>query len=487
MLWGMWLAGCGEQAVCEEESGGNVLVVVLDDMGVDTVGSYGLHPEPPQTPSLDALAARGLRFDRAYSAPLCAPARAILLTGRYGRRHGLGTNIPFDWFDGELPLSEQTVAEAARDGEWGYATAAFGKWHLMTRSTRQSLDHPNAQGFDHFDGTIANPTDVWDDSDGRHHDHFHWERLINGQIEHVDGYLATATVDATLQALPTLSEPWLAYVGLHLPHGPMHVAPASLQGTGVTEESAEVDKFAAMVEAADTELGRLLEELPEDTTVIVVGDNGSDLPLVRPPWTLPGGKSTLFEGGIRVPLLVAGPWVEPGRTDALVHTVDVAATVAALTCGELQRPDGLSLLPLLRDPAAPSPRQYVYSELFGPPGPPDYDTDLRTVLDGHYKLIRNVNSGEETLHALGLSPAEESPDLLASGEVPEGVYEELSAQMDTLDRRVRYDRGCAHTGAPGALAVLIVLLIPMNRDRRRSGPPRARAEAGPPGRRRPSR
>jgi arylsulfatase B len=458
----MGLMGCGQQPVpCEEASGGNVLVVVLDDMGVETLGAYGLHPEPPQTPHLDALASRGIRFDRAYSSPLCAPARATLLTARYGRRHGLGTNIPFDWYDGELPLSEQTVAEAARDGAHGYATAAFGKWHLMTRSTPGSLDHPNEQGFDHFDGTIANPTDVWDDSDGLRHDHFHWERLVDGQVEHMDGYLTSWTVDSALQALPTLSEPWLAYVGLHLPHGPMHVAPAHLQGTGVTEEDSDADKFAALVEAADTELGRLLEGLPSETTVIVVGDNGSDLPLVRAPWALQGGKSTLFEGGIRVPLLVAGPLVQaPGRSDALVHTVDVAATVAALTCGDLQRPvDGLSLVPLLQDPSARFPRQYVYTELFGPPGPPDYDTDYRAVLDGRYKLIRNVNTGEETLHAIGLSPAEESGDLLAKGSVPD-AYDALARQLDELDGELRYDgRGCAQAGSASGSAWLVAILL----------------------------
>lgn len=455
---------------CSPKAGGNVLVLVLDDMGVDTVSGYGLHPDPPSTPSLDALAARGIRFDRAYSTPLCASSRATLLTGRYGRRNGFGTNIPFDWFQAELPLSETTVAEAARDGAFHYTTAAFGKWHLMTRTTERALLHPNDQGFDHFDGTIANLTDVWDDSDGRRHDFFHWESLVDGKIEHIDGYATSHTVDSVLDALPALPEPWFVYVGLHLPHGPLHVPPSNLQQTGVTDLDPDAEQFIAMVEAMDHEIGRLLLGIPAETTIIAVGDNGTDLLYVRPPWVLQGGKSTLFEGGIRVPLLIAGPAVRTASSSSakLVQTVDVAATIAELTCGDLGDPhDGVSLLPSLEDPDAAGPRSFVYTELFGNPGPPPYSTDLRVVLDKDYKLIRNALTGEETLHQIDISPALESGDLLATGEAPAQEHQRLSDAMDALDRELDFkDRGCHHSHGQQTIAAALACLLATRRHQR---------------------
>lgn len=476
-LWSLlglssWLSACAppEGAPCEGPCGGNVLLVVLDDMGLETVGAYGLHPDPPSTPNLDALAEAGMRFDRVYATPVCAASRATLLTGRHGRRHGLGNNIPFDTFDHELPLKERTIARAASEGPYGYTTAAFGKWHLMTRSTRRALDHPNASGFDHFDGTLANPTDVWDRSDGRRHDHFHWERLVDGQTEHVSGYLASSTVDAALDWIPGMAEPWLVYMALHLPHGPLHVPPSHLQGTDATEASPPGEQFAAMVEAADTELGRLLDGLPAETTVIVVGDNGTEEPNVRSPWAVRGPKGTMFEGGLRVPLLVAGPPVaSPGAvSDALAHTVDVAATVAHLTGGQLSEPvDGVSLLPLLADPEASS-RELVYTEMFGPAGHPPYTTDLRTVLDENYKLIRDAVTGQETMHALALSPADESSDLLETGNFPEAEYRKLAAALDHVDSWLKEQGplGCSQGAIaypPGALLTCLSAVIAWRR------------------------
>jgi arylsulfatase A-like enzyme len=202
--------------------------------------------------------------------------------------------------------------------------------------------------------------------------------------------------------------------------------------------------YKAMVEALDTEIGRLLEGVPADTTIIVVGDNGT--PDFAPTGELTADrlKRSPFEGGLRVPLIVTGPYVdEPGSwSEAFVHIADVFATVAEIAHVDLSevlgpdgqplRLDGQSLLPFVKHPGAPSARSVLFSEFFGPNGPPPYQEGFRTVRDRDFKLIRSLVGEPDQLYDLR-GRVFEGEDLLPQGldSEQQRTYDELS---ETLER-----------------------------------------------------
>ena len=137
------LLGCGRPAAvvdcaqltavdAEAAIGGNILLILSDDIGIDKTAAYSAHPDPARTPNLEELACAGVRFDNAYANPVCSPSRAALLTGRHGSRTGIGRwiNTRDDTFD--LVAAEVTIAEMLAESVQDYTAAAVGKWHLTT-------------------------------------------------------------------------------------------------------------------------------------------------------------------------------------------------------------------------------------------------------------------------------------------------------------------------------------------------------------------
>ena len=200
----------------------------------------------------------------------------------------------------------------------------------------------------------------------------------------------------------------------------------------------------------DTELARLVEALPAtDTTIIVMGDNGTAEQSIRPPLSPLRGKGTTFEGGVRVPLIITGPAVRtPGQeSSALAHIVDVLPTVAELAGVDLDmvqdeqgRPhdfDGVSLVPWLEEPDAPSGRPYLFAEGFSPNGPGPYSMGSKTIRDDRFKL-RRVGR-EEFLYELDGGRLDEGPNLLtpdASDDV-QAIAATLSAALDEQLARIQ--------------------------------------------------
>jgi len=425
----------------------NVLLVLLDDVGPESVEAFGIHEEPARTPNLDRLVAEGMRFPRAYAAPVCSPGRAALLTGRHGRRYGVSHNLRYHDDPGSLPLAEVTIAEVVHETMHGrYTTAAFGKWHLVTQTVADPLYHPNDQGFDHFDGTIGNPAFPVDDVDDRAHDYFHWERLQNGELSHEDGYILSATVDRVLDHVATMPEPWFLYVPIHSAHGPNHVPPDALHSVDAGDDRPDPVVFSAMVEAADTELGRLLDgmgpEVLEHTTVIVVGDNGAWADNIPDPWAAEG-KGSMTEAGLRVPFVVWSSEVaEPGSaSDVPVHLVDVLPTIAELVGASTEdlTLDGRSVVPLLRGDTDWD-REAVYAELAGPPGSDPYLWgDRRALMSRTHKVLYNARWDTWSAYTLGDSAADESEDLSNSVDLTDddiAAFEGLRSELELLTQQV---------------------------------------------------
>lgn len=312
----------------------NVLFIVADDLGYGDLRCYG-NPII-DTPVLDRLAQGGARLTAYYTpSPLCAPARAALLTGRYNHRTGavdVSSNRGVD----RIALSERTFGDYFRHA--GYATALIGKWH----SGLYCDDYlPHQRGFDLFYG-FANGG----------HDYWQWALMRNGRTERADGrYLTDALNDETIAFLERHRErPFALFLAHHAPHSPFQAPPALVEkylARGGGRLNRAVATIYAMIEAMDTGLGRVLAALErlglrERTLVVFTSDNGAPLGVTgeagrestdRFHGPFRGTKDTVWEQGVRVPAVVSWPGTIPaGQVIATpVHGCDWLPTFFART------------------------------------------------------------------------------------------------------------------------------------------------------------
>lgn len=372
-------------AVVAQVSSPNILIILIDDCGNDKIGCYGEHVAPPPTPNIDSLAANGVLFRNAYANPLCSPTRSLILTGRHGFRTGLGMAI-LKGSTHDLSTAEVTIPELLDVLTRGrYDHSAVGKWHLGLTGDVWS---PNHHGFHHYSGAL-------DNLNGE--DYFSWTKTVNGSSFTQNVYATTDQIDDTIARIGAMPQPWFLWLALNAGHSPWHAPPAHLHSYTLSGNPADsiIDHYNASIEAVDTELGRLFASVDPavlaNTMIFFVGDNGT-------PWaatTSPTGKGSLYEGGVNVPLIVAGPLVrEPGReVTALVDVADVFRSIpeVARSAWSLRAPrigtDSVSLMPYLRDAHQPPIRSTVYAERFEQNGYGPYDMYQRMVRDSRYKLI----------------------------------------------------------------------------------------------------
>ncbi|MFT4541946.1 MAG: arylsulfatase A-like enzyme [Planctomycetota bacterium] len=285
---------------------GSVLCIVADDVGIDRIAAYGgtalgLHPDPGKTPQIDRLASRGVMFRNAWSSPVCSVARAAMLTGRFGFRTGVGDNIDVGHLGTAIQASEVCLPEILKLGTGGaYTSVGIGKWHLGT-----SLDgnaHPLSVGFDAHFGLKRGFGQG---------NYYRWRKLVNGTSYPTFRYATTDSVDDALRAFEASTGPAFVWLSFNAPHRPFHRPPSRLHSFALSgpPDDTPVDHMKAMVEAMDTEIGRLLSSLPaghaDELTVIFIGDNGTSPYATDAPFSPDHAKGTLFEGGIRVPLIIA--------------------------------------------------------------------------------------------------------------------------------------------------------------------------------------
>lgn len=396
--------------------GGNVLLLIADDVGVDRIGAYAEHPDPGRTPTIDRLAAEGLLFRNAWANPVCSPTRAGILTGRYSFRTGIGTFIKNSSTFG-LSVDELSLPELI-----GGSSAVAGKWHLGVPP--QGPAHPLDSGFRYHAGSLNNIG----------FSYFLWEKHVNGVPHSESTYATTDTTDEAIAMIAALPEPWFLWVAYNAPHTPLHVPPNHLhtyQLDGFPEETPVVH-MKAMTEAMDTEIGRLLGHVDlATTTVIFIGDNGTFSGATDAPFDPEHAKGTVYEGGLNVPFIVAGAGVSARgvESEALVHTTDLFATIAELAGVASAAEDSVSIVPYLADPTRPSIRDTVYAELFRPNGPGPYARHDRAIRDSRYKLIMRLE-GRDELYDLDEDRFEQN-DLLLGALTPAVIaaYLELRAQL----------------------------------------------------------
>ncbi len=405
----------------------NFLVVVLDDVGIEQLAAFELGEGTARTPTIDRLAQQGLRFSQAWANPLCSPTRATLMTGRYGFRTGIGDNIR-EGVPVGLAAAELTLPELLAPS---YEAAAIGKWHLAgTVPAASMLTHPLESGFAHFAGTL-----------GKTSNHYSWDKVEDGAVATVTRYQTTDLADEAIERIGGMREPWLLVLAFNAPHAPPHVPPVELYGDALPFPPSEhrPEHYRAALEAVDLELGRVLGSMPADvaarTTVVVIGDNGTPVGIVSAPFDPEHHKGTLYQGGIRVPLIITSPRIPASQrgahSAALVNSVDVFATLAELAGIRAGSIDGVSLVPYLHDPARASLRSRAFAEHFTPNGVERPLWARRALRDERHKLIRDGCS-DVAFFDLGLDPYEQQP--LAAPFDPDrlSAYLRLRRELDVM-------------------------------------------------------
>lgn len=417
-------------------SPGNVLLLILDDVGANEVGVYGVGESPPFTPRMDALAAEGVRFTRAWSDPSCSPSRSSLMTGRYPFRTGVGGSINVVGGTLGLPHEEITLAEQIRDAApVAYARGFVGKWHLDSQLTGGGAS-VLAQGFERYRGALGNLIDE-DAMDGATQGYGNFERWTDGEVSRVQRHATLVEFDDAVAMMAELPEPWFIVVAFHGAHSPLHTTPRELlpEGRKISMSSSR-DKYEAMVTSVDTAVGWLLDAVDSDTHVVLVGDNGTPKAVAEAPYVPGAVKLSAYEGGIRVPLIIRSPLVtRPGtQSEVLTHVVDVFSTIADLVgAAPAHEVDGISLVPWLKDPDAPGGDRLLYATQFSPPGLGPRESEQLAVRDGTFKLVR-VTGKPDRLYRLG-SDWREREDLFpsrAQSEALSAAAAKLSAALDAV-------------------------------------------------------
>jgi hypothetical protein len=434
------------------ESTDNVIIIVADDMGVDVTPSYGPDGSGllPHTPNLAALATNGVLFSNAWAFPVCTPTRAAALTGRYPFRTQMLESIDCTSPNEGIDLESEWLIPKLVGESCSRSSAAIGKWHL----NGSDASAPNEAGFSHYSGALCNFDEI-DQS------YTHWDRTVNGTTTLVESYATSVNVDDALDWIENREgedASWFLWLAFNAPHAPLHRPPEELITTSLPEEGdcgtpkdgIQRECYVAMIEAMDTEIGRLLDELGdmpdevlERTTIIFVGDNGTDGTVVEDPYDPNRDKGTLFQGGIHVPLIIGGPHVDtPGVSDALVSVTDLFATTLNVMWGANWHDyltdrlpydhviDSVSLLPIVAG-SETDVRDFVYSEY---KNPPQHIQTIRNLDRGNsksYKLIRFALGFPELYELIGDEP-EDDPLWPPTGDAIDS-YELLCAALNALE------------------------------------------------------
>jgi len=435
----------------------NVVLLVADDLGWSDVGCMG--NRFIDTPNIDRLASDGMLFTNAYApAPICSATRAAILTGKSPARLHFefvskdksskplqGTKLIQPPFTEDLPLEELTFAEVL--SETGYVTGMFGKWHLTQRNDRYlgwgDTHGPLQQGF------------MFGSEDRGSHPYSYKERTF-GKFEEgqfPEDSLIKSSIDFIQR---NSNRPFLMYLPLYYVHTPVHTRCKWLYDkyAGRLEQNANADHimYAAFVETMDHYIGQVLGAinnlgLTRNTIVMFTSDNGG-----HPQYTdnspLNGSKWNLYEGGIRVPMVVRWPGVvqRASKCNIPVIGTDLFPTLCEIARAEKNPKiplDGVSFVPLQKDPSGGSWQRDTLYWHFPYYHPPYKGGESRTfgttpqsaMRKGNYKLLYRYETSRTELFDLS-SDISEQHDI--SQKLPErttALKGELMDHLKTIDAR----------------------------------------------------
>ncbi|MCH5598235.1 sulfatase [Niabella ginsengisoli] len=389
----------------------NIVLIVADDLGWTDLACYG--SDFYETPNLDQLAAKGMKFTQAYAAcNVCSPSRAAIMTGKYparthitdwikGHQRPYARLLPPDWTM-QLPLEETTIAELLKSQ--GYATASIGKWHLGD----DEKYYPEHQGFD------VNIGGYYKGSPTSYFSPYKNPRLKDG----VTGeQLTDRLADEAIQFISTThNRPFFVYLPFYAVHTPLKAKDEDLSYFKAkidTSKNHQNPVYAGLIKNMDRNIGKLINalqqlQLDKNTLVIFTSDNGGLIgnrqnreKQVTSNYPLREGKGTAYEGGTRVPAIFY--WAEhikPGSTDTPIISMDMFSTiagVAGLHGKDIPVNDGADISPLLLKQEKLSNRNlYWHYPHYHSQGATPYSA----ILEGDTKLIYYYETGKKELYNL---------------------------------------------------------------------------------------
>lgn len=441
----------------------NIILLMSDDQGWGDVGFNG--NKVVQTPHLDEMAKNGVRFDRFYAAaPLCSPTRGSCLTGRFPFRYGILAAHTAGMRVGEITIAEMLKKQ-------GYATGFFGKWHIGwvkpdEVSTRGHYSPPSHHGFSEvFATTSAVPT--WDPTvtpagwkkSKSNKPGEPWKGgfpyMHNGKeaTDNLDGDDSRVIMDRVIPFVDkNKAKPFLATVWFHTPHEPV------VAGEDYKKLYAKSGKlrqnYYGCITAMDEQIGRLRThlrklKLENDTVVFFCSDNGPGDSLakkgVASAGPFKGHKHHMYEGGVLVPACAEWPGVIPSAATTSVRcsTVDYFPTIANIVGYSLsskhKRPiDGIDLMPVINGQVTQRGQDLFFGFRRLHDG-----TDGKSIISGHYKLLKEAKQdGQTRLYDLRTDPGEQK-DL--SAQMPE-LFETLSKKLAALENSCQLSRDGADYG-----------------------------------------
>jgi len=387
----------------------NIILMIADDLGADGLSVFNTNAaaSTPYTPNITALAQSGVMFTHFYARPSCSQSRACLITGRDSFRTGVGCAISGTTTP-SLRTNEYTLPRAFATNAPEYGLASFGKYHL---SVTTDLNSPwTTAGWTNFAGFFSPQVTSY----------FNWTEISNGVSFNSTVYSTSDQINNATNFITSQgTNRWFLWLAFNAPHLPRHLPPTNLLTSAkylaLSGASTDISTngrayWEAMVQAEDTEIGRLLKVVDtNDTDIIFLGDNGSEVDVQQFPYknaaipaTTSGNghaKFTVYEGGARTPLFITGPDVgSPGRyNESLVNEPDIWATIQELAGIDIGASlptnvviDSVSLLPAVRaDVIRPTP--WVIEEQFNE----GTAADGVTLRNDRFKFIHFYNHVEQ--------------------------------------------------------------------------------------------
>ena len=368
----------------------NIVFIMADDLGYADVSCYG-RPDL-STPNIDRMAANGVRFLQAYAnSAVCSATRTGLITGRYQYRLPLGLEEPLGANrDVGLPPEHPTLPSLLKKA--GYGTTLVGKWHLGGLPRFGPLQ----SGYDHFYGFRGGGVDYYSHANGNQRDDLWDDDVLVHQMGYLTDLLGSRAVDA-INGYAKSNRPFLVSLHFNAPHWPWE-APGDeaesnrIRSTNLMDFDGGTQKtYQRMIQAMDLQIGRVLQALDvnrvtENTIVIFTSDNGGER--FADTWPFTGRKTELLEGGLRIPAVISWPARIPtGRTtDQVAISMDWMPTLLAAAGVSPDRaflPDGINLLSVLTENAAPVPRKLFWR----------YKANAqRAARDGDFKYLKMLDN-----------------------------------------------------------------------------------------------
>jgi arylsulfatase A-like enzyme len=364
-------------ACFSQQQSPNILLIIADDMGIDSTPGFGINSDLPITPTLDSFRKKGLSFTNCWAAPQCSPTRAAIISGKFGIKTGvMRPPLILDTSHTSLftKIKEQSITD--------YSMGLIGKWHIGGNDAN-NYSHPKDSGIPYYEGVFTSQVD----------NYYDWTKLnSDGNEEQITEYATTHLTNSAISWVNNQTKPWFLWLAHVAPHAPFQTPPI---GTYTTSPTNTRNTYLAMIENLDYEIDRLLKSMDaetlENTVIIFIGDNGTP-GMANNYWPTGHVKASMYEGGIRVPLIITGKSVQKVNAveASLVQATDLHATILELA--------GVQLLGGTENSLSLKPALSFENQISKKINYTDYENDdveFWATRNDTYKLIENENGNQE--------------------------------------------------------------------------------------------